>query len=352
MDIILTRYDEQSLSITQFDPIEDAMAWISSLQSRAYTADILRSVHGFTRSEASASIVRSIQTYAGNASGFLDQAYSGPAAVSFLPLYYAVLNLSKVSIIAARLGAELKDQRVHGASYGAISRVSHSLETDRVFLYGKGVFPLFYKALTGSPVGFRKHSIQMREIYPYVSGVTYEVKEAFSGVPARQRLSFDLESSGRGLFRLGANLKDDFYNHPNAENLRFLKAISGFRRTSQKRFVSKYVQANSSEEAIKLLARNVRRFLLYGINISPQRAVESIDTPISASRMYLPEEIPIWISLFHLSSVVRYHPEFLMKLENSKYWPVLLSLRKHALFRYLILFWSHFRQKYFGVTTA
>lgn len=352
MEIILARYDEIKSSISQLDPIEDAVAWIHSLQSRAYTTDILRSVHGFTRAEANARAVRSVQTYAGNALGFLDQAYAGPASVSFLPLYYAVLNLSKVSVIAAGLGRELNDQRLHGASYGSIARVSHSLETETVILQGRGVYPLLYRALTSLPIGFRQRKIQMREISPYLSGVTYEVAEAFSGVPARQKLRFDIESKGKGVFRLAATLIDTVYEHPHGDELRYLKAISGFKKVSPKRFVSNYVRANSTEEAVKQLSKKVRRYLLYGLNFTHSRGFEGVDTPVNSSRMFLPEELPIWLALFHLSSVVRYHPEFLLRLENSKYWPVLLSLRKHSMLRYLILFWSNFRQKYFSISAS
>lgn len=68
-------------------------------------------------------------------------------------------------------------------------------------------------------------------------------------------------------------------------------------------------------------------------------------TPVSARSLLLPEEIPIALAFFHLSSVVRYKPEFLSKLRDSRYWPVLAALRYHGLYRATLLFWSHVQQR-------
>jgi hypothetical protein len=61
--------------------------------------------------------------------------------------------------------------------------------------------------------------------------------------------------------------------------------------------------------------------------------------------MYLPEELPIAIALFHISSVVRYKPEFFARIRNSKYWPVVGAARQHILYKFLLLFSSFVRQE-------
>lgn len=350
MRLPITRYDEISESSTPLDPLEDAITWINSLRSRDYTLDVLKLAHGFPRNADTKRLVRSIKTYATHALGFLDQAYSGPSAVSFLPLYYVVLNLSKISVIASGQNADLDSQRWHGASYPSNLGTSQSILTDTVRLHDKGAFPLLYQALVGSPIGFTKRLIQMRDIYPYVSGVTYEYIQAFKSRPARQSLAFQIEQRGTNRYRLQVDL--GVSRHPDAKKLRCLKAISGFRRVAgtKDRYVSSIVQANSEREAEDLLSIKVRRCLLYQPHISLMGDIQAVDIPVCGAQMLLPEELPIWIALFHLSNVVRYNPEFLDKVVDSKYWPVLLSLRKHSLLRYLMLFWSHLHQKTFLIT--
>jgi len=71
-------------------------------------------------------------------------------------------------------------------------------------------------------------------------------------------------------------------------------------------------------------------YLLYG--------GESTYTPLASSLpILLPEEVPIWIAFFHMSSIVRYRPEYLAKLFDDKSWPVLHGLSRHGIFRYLNL---------------
>jgi len=57
----------------------------------------------------------------------------------------------------------------------------------------------------------------------------------------------------------------------------------------------------------------------------------------------------LWLLFFWLSNVVRYSPEQLEELQDSRLWPILLTLRKHATLRFLILFWSYFHKTSFGV---
>jgi len=346
----LTRYDNISTAVTPFDPLESATAWISSLKSQAYTSDLLRTTHGFTSGAKTNRVTKAIQMYAQNSLDFLDQAYSGPPKVAFLPLYYAVLNLSKVTMIASGLEADLQRQRWHGVSYQPFLKTSQKLLTESITLWKEGAFPLLYRALTGSGVKFTKRQITMEMIYPYVSGVTYEFGQVFLKRPARQRLTFDIEQLNNNRFRLVATAQRS--THLQAGNLKYLQAIVGFRKIpgNATKFGSKAVTANTAKEARPLLYSKVRRFLLYDFHVDGSGNYYGVDTPLSAAEIFLPEEIPIWITLYHLSNVARYNPEFLTRLENSKAWPVILALRKHAVLRYLILFWSNLHKRQFRIS--
>jgi hypothetical protein len=57
------------------------------------------------------------------------------------------------------------------------------------------------------------------------------------------------------------------------------------------------------------------------------------------------EELPIVLAFFHLSSVVRYKPEFLARLRDSRYWPVLMSMQTHCMNKLLLLFWSYVHRR-------
>ena len=62
--------------------------------------------------------------------------------------------------------------------------------------------------------------------------------------------------------------------------------------------------------------------------------------PVAGGKLLLPEELPLICAFYHMSSVVRYDPDTLTKLMGSRCWPMLLALRKHGTYRFLLLFWS------------
>jgi len=66
--------------------------------------------------------------------------------------------------------------------------------------------------------------------------------------------------------------------------------------------------------------------------------------PLSNCELLLPEELPLIIAFYHMSMVVRYNPDALRELSNSQFWPVLLVLRRHGIYRFLLLFYSFVTQ--------
>lgn len=345
------RYDGDSGVVTPLDPIEDCTSWISGLRSKGYTSDILRTVHGATKVKDIHDRADLIAIYSSNAVGFIDQAYSGPAEISFLPLYYSILNLSKAYIAIAGSQKLLITNRRHGVSYNTMRRPSKDILDDEVTAWTKGVFPVFYSIITGEILTNRDISIRLRDIYPYITNIAHEYEHAYSRKMCLQPISIRAIEYESKKFRFHVNLVDS--DCPFAFNRRYLKLFRGFNRLDPKNpkvLVSPGVTAASIEKAVPILKSQINRFLIYHSRTVMGDILPL--TPLSAKRYYLPEEVPIWIAFFHLSSIARYKPEFLAQLIDSKSWPILLSLRKHSILKFLLLFWSFLHQSSYHLIIA
>ena len=64
----------------------------------------------------------------------------------------------------------------------------------------------------------------------------------------------------------------------------------------------------------------------------------------SDGRLVIPQELAVLLAFFHLSNVVRYDPERLARLYDSRAVPVLEALRRHGLLTYLTTLWSFLTQ--------
>lgn len=346
---IIARYEESLVVSTPLNPIDDLMSWISGLASVGYTSDILKKVHEMTYAQ-----IRSgaplISVHAGNTIGFLDQEFSGPPDVSFLPLYYAVLNLSKIYIIASGRANDLLNNRHHGASYG-VSKPRKGLLTDEILLKERGVFPLFYEVLTHQAWRWSNKSIRLADVYPFIPGISFEYNQAFGLQSRVQSITLRLNGNPSSGFTLVGELEPlNTGLHPLAYSRRYLKIFTGMRSQPPNhptRFVSDMIMASTEPEARAQLLSHTKRHLLYNFVTDQRRQPAGIFTPLSAAPIDLAEEIPIWLAFFHLSNVVRYKPDFLARIKDSEAWPMLLSLQRHALLRFLVIFWSFMQQRTF-----
>jgi hypothetical protein len=343
----VTRYNEHSLVSSPLDPIEDVTSWIWGLKSTGYVSDILSKVHGITPAPTVRLCAQMVAQFASTAIGLLEQAFSGPPNISFLPLYYAILNLSKIYIIAAGKHADLPTNRYHGASYDPLGKSSHDLLTEELSILPKGIFPLLYSVLVPGSVITHRRKLALSSIYPYIRGISHEYHHAYRQQSSMQWMSITVEAVGQEGFRLNAGVRD--MGLPNADNLRFYKALAGFKTNAPYDFKTPIAQAPSELEAILLLSKHIRRGLLYEAMFDFLNEPSGTLTPLSNSNMLLPEEVPIWLAFHHLSNVVRYNPEFLHRIENSKAWPMLLAMRKHTLLRFLLLTWSFVHQREFYI---
>lgn len=336
------RYKSDEGVTTPLDPIEDVTSWISGLKSIGYASDILKEVHGFSSSSEIKTSAGLMALFSENSVGLLEQAYSGPPELSFLPLYYMILNLSKVYVILNKQRERLDSHRWHGAAYNPNRKASRGLLTEKFQIKERGVFQLFYEAVTCDKWNSKTLSVQMSDIYPYILGISHEFGHAYRRSANMQQISIELHNPAPDRFRLEAKLGD--VSDPNAYNPRYLRLFTGFRSVEGEvnKFVSYFVNAVTTEEALDRLSPYIRRCLLYH-RCDTYGNLFSL-TPVSSKRLLLPPEIPIWLAFFHLSNVVRYNPEFLTKLIDSRSWPMLLALRRHAVLNFMIQFWSFLHQ--------
>ncbi len=135
--------------------------------------------------------------------------------------------------------------------------------------------------------------------------------------------------------------------HPLTNRRRYLKIFTGLRSqpNQPERFASDKIMVSTDAEARARLLSHTKRHLLYQIVRDLFHNPIGIYTPLSAGPMELAEEIPIWLAFFHLSNVVRYKPDTLARIKDSAAWPMLLCLQRHALLRFLVIFWSFMQQR-------
>lgn len=336
------RYDTHMGVVTPLNPIEDLMSWIAGLRSIGYTSDILKTKHNMTAKRAIQKSSQLISLFAENTLGLLDQAYSGPEGLSFLPLYYAILNLSKVYIVLSGNLRLLDSNRYHGASYNPDQKSSRDLLNEEVVLRKNGVLPLFYKSITNETWNFNNRKIKLGDVYPYIFGITYEFEHAYKNPIAIQGTNIEIVGGVKQGYRLKVRLAES--QHSLANKRSCLKLLNGHYKydAKQKVYFSEAVAESSVEAAQSILANKIRRYLIYSTSGNMGSPISL--TPLSAKHFLLPEEVPIWLAFFHLANVVRYNPEFIAKLANSKAWPMLLALRKHTILQFLTLFWSYLHQ--------
>jgi len=351
MSLPVHRYGRFSAAVSALDPFEDVLSWIGGLRSREYAADLLRQHHGITERSEIKNAAATVATNTTAALGLIEQAASGPAELSFLPLYYAILNLSKIYVALGPHRADLPRHRHHGASYNPEQKSSRDIRTETIGLKPRGVLGLFYTTLTGQRWYRAAKLIRMSDVLPFVASVAFEYGLAFGAPAALASVDVTVEGAPSRRFHLRANIR----NQPPQwnGNMRELRAFRGLRQTApgSATYTSPNVMAATADEALaQLTARHLRSFLFYDLQINPIFGKARYLTPVCSRHMLLPEELPIWLLFFHMSSIVRYKPEFLSRLRDSRSWPYLLAVRRQAMFRFVLLFWSYLHQTTFHVS--
>lgn len=344
MDI--NRYKEVSMLYSSLNPLEDVFSWIEGLTSVNYVKDLLKSKHTLTSNLNVSQCSKSITKLVSIACKYFEQANKGPEEVSFLPLYYGCLNLLKSYIIISPYAADLSTQPYHGASYEQ-RRDFTSLDDEVIKLQRQGTIPLFYRTVTGEDMF--QHTdpplkLKMSAVYPYITDISAEYKMATGKKEKLIPFYIYIQEKGEK-HRIRA--QREVGKLPNIK-LNTLQAFKRLRRETKgsNTFVSKWYTRGDTESPMTC----IRPALLYSRGLSSDGKSYSC-VPSSDGTLLLPEELPLICAFYHMSSVVRYNPEGLYKLMDSKYWPLVLVLRRHGLYRLLLLFWSFINQCCTHITT-
>src|SRR5580698_8646726 len=165
------RYLETEIVGTPLNQFDDVVNFLNSLTSKEYLVNLIVERHKKTAAE-SEEIAKVVIPHIQSALGFIEQASTGPHQVSFLPCYYAVLNLLKVYILLGPYADSLSAQRHHGATYDVNAKTPESLLDETITLKGKGAIPLFYKTITNLDIP--EGSIKLADIYPYLEEASSE----------------------------------------------------------------------------------------------------------------------------------------------------------------------------------
>jgi len=262
----------------------------------------------------------------------------GPKEVSFLPLYYAFLNLSKAYIVIGPYGNELNKNRWHGARYDTTKDVK-TLDDEEIELHTGGDIPLLYRTLTGEDIK-TKMNLKMRDVYPYITDVSAEYGMATGKknklIPFR--ISVINGTEGRQMIR--AEYAGPDKTEFDKVNISFLQGYRGLHKDAPGS-VSLSSQWYDKDDTVSLMSC-IRPAMLYCRCNYGRDFYQSV--PFSRGKLLLPEELPLILAFYHMSNVVRYNPDGLDRLMDSKYWPVLLVLQRHGAYRFLQLFWWYVTQ--------
>lgn len=329
----ITRYTSPAGFSTARDPYHDLIVHLAFLGAADFVVNLLSTVHRVPEDEAR-NRAQTITAHARQAVQYLEQAEASRPEVCFLPCYYGLLQLAKIYILCSPLHGELARNRFHGASYHP-EGIPSDLASDSITVKAKGTISLFYSLLTGHSL-VRAVPVRLDQIYPYMSDISTEWQLAMPGPRPFVALHAEVVGfDGQGFIRWhvqGEAVKEGcpiphlpvlHDCHPDPE------CPGGYYRTRT---------SVSFAEQKKLVDRSLNRTYLYypftGLTTSA----------VMRGPLLMPEELPILLAFLHLSSVVRYHPDYLERLRDSRFWPVVLAARLHSMNKFLILFWAYLRQ--------
>jgi hypothetical protein len=344
----ILRYPVDVVVTSTQNGFSDVLDWLGFLSASDYLRDILVKVHGLTAPEAkrrASEIIPHVRI----ASGYIQQSLEGPRDLAFLPAYYSILNLSKIYVLLGPRHADLPKHRTHGVSYNANRKDSQTVLTEVIALHRSGVFPLFYETLTGRPMKPGRCELQLKAVLPCIVGTGFEYALATGKAVQMCALQFGIVGNRLTATATAFHEIPDVppTQPPNAriQCLQGFEPVPGFvPQALQLGQFSGEVVANPVDFSAEI-RRQVRTYLFLR-----RHDQDSSWTLFGTRKIEFPEEIPIWLLFFYMSSIVRYKPEFFSRLKDSKYWPQLSAARLHAFLDFLLAFWSFVhRRNYFLV---
>jgi len=343
------RYDSTTTIFTESNKLDVYVNSLLGLRSKGFTSDILRTVHNQSQTNEIKQNAGLICNFAENTAGFLQQAFAGPVEVSFLPLYYAILSLSKIYILLRGKRTELLRNGYHGASFG--NKPCQNILNADIALKQGGIIPLFYETITSSKFSGPDLNVKLGELLPYIKGISNEFMVTFSNRFYYRPVLFEVLEQSHDQYSLVItlpSLEDEGKRNPKDLDLNYLQVLNSIDliKKSKTEYQSKEkLIASSIKEAEEKFCTSINRFLLSPeVNNFGFTDELSAVTPISNHQILMFPEFPILLTFFYLSNIVRYKPEDLFKFKDSKAWGLLLALKTEATISYLNLFLSYLYQ--------
>src|SRR6266496_149764 len=96
--IRVCRYEELNAVLSHLDPLTDVVTWLEYYSSVDYVTGLLTQRHGVAL-QAARQRAQRVGPHARLAREYINQALTGPPDVSFLPIYYGMLNLLKIYVL-------------------------------------------------------------------------------------------------------------------------------------------------------------------------------------------------------------------------------------------------------------
>jgi hypothetical protein len=331
----ILRYEKTINVTSNQDVFGDVVDWLGFLKASEYLIELLIKTHGLTNQQAKQRaklIIPHIQL----AEAFIQQSLDGPAKVAFLPGYYAILNLMKVYVLIGPYHVDLEKNRWHGITYDTNGKDSHSLMTEEITIANKGVFQLFYRTLTGIKLAKGNHKIGLDDFLGMILPVGAEYEIA-TGHPTEALLPVRISHAPGAAANTFIPHVQVISNKPVQKGQ--IKLLTRFRPVAGQAnsFHGSPFKALPGMTPVQIeteIRKQLRTHLLYRYDTGQALTV------VSSKRMQFPEELPIALLFFYMSSVVRYRPVLFDKLQDSKYWALLAASRKHAMLAFIFDFWS------------
>ena len=336
---MIARYDKINQVVASLDPLESILCWVKGLRSKGYVIDMLIEHHGFKTLESAKKRALLISEHAELATKYLDQGFNGPIEISFLPIYYGLLDLAKIYVLATESFplSRFVENRWHGASY-KIGR-SRKFQNDYVTLKPKGAISLFYEVITGTNIT-TKHNIKVSDIYPLIKDISYEYGELHGKDLRFQDCQLAFKGDSSDGFYLELILKGDIKKAAGKRAVN--KFLQDFHKIAKNKYETKRLKGVDASIAESSLKKSIKRYLISEMEFSNHEIATSL--PLSGKGVLFPEELPILLAFFHLSSIVRYDPSYIFLLKDSAEWGMLQALSKQGSYKFLKLFWSYMIQ--------
>jgi len=333
----ILRY-QNTKELTSQNLADDVFVHLQFLTAPDYVVELLTQRHGVGTDDAAARAA-AVVVHTRTATAFVEQALSRATDASLLSCYYAVLNLMKVYVLFSSRYDALATNRRHGVQHLVETNTANDLRTERIRLHREGSIALFYEVVTEHTMP--PHQIlPMARLYPYIWSISAEWQMANGGPSRLARVLFDTTGTQNAL-----TTEALIYPLPaeaSPATLPELKALRDFEAdpNNSSRFVSRKIIAATDDAARRA---NVRAAIHTSLLYTSRNGAAGV--AISSEDLLLPEELPIALVFFHLSSVVRYDPEFFARLKDSRFWPVVLTARTASLVDFVVLCLSFTHQE-------